>query len=98
MGLSCLNCACVSVSLANFCWILTSFSPLLRYQAGDHLGVMPANQEDLVMAYAAELGLLDTLDVVYNVNKVDPEEERSLFPLRRVSMRNVLTWCVGGCF
>lgn len=45
----------------------------IHYSVGDHLGVFPRNDPALVEAYAARLGLLDKLDVVFQMTARDCE-------------------------
>ena len=52
----------------------------LRYDSGDHVAVLPVNQESIVSKLAGLVGI-DNLDDVINLENVDPDDsKRSPFP------------------
>jgi NADPH-ferrihemoprotein reductase len=66
----------------------------LSYQAGDHLGVLPCNPDDVVEDYLKALGVGET--EANTVFMLTDEKKKSVLPAK-VSVRTALKWYVDLC-
>lgn len=65
---------------------------IVSYQAGDHLGILPRNSDELVNKYLKVLGVSDEeAEKVFSLQ--DKKLSKNVFPAR-VTVRTALTWYV----